>query len=86
MPGHHVSVFVLPTTISLPYGGFVPVAGFRYLVSTPAQSFDTYEVREQVSPNILPVVGAPRIGTDFREFVGLSAAAAAAAAAAAGCC
>ena len=37
--------------------------GWRYLVSTPAQTFDAYDVWEQPSQAPLPVLSAIRLGT-----------------------
>ena len=59
-PGHHLSVFIVPSMmVKHPQR----LLGWRYLVSTPAQTFDAYDVWEQLSVSPTPVVAAIYLGT-----------------------
>ena len=60
MPGHHLTVFIVPAVMVKHEQRLL---GWRYLVSTPAQTFDAYAVWEQLSVNPLPVVTAIYLGT-----------------------
>ena len=70
MPGHHVSVFVLRVAMVVrSYDGApLEARGYRYLVSTSAQTFDLYDVWEQISDTVLPVLSTVRLGTVWEVY------------------
>ena len=60
MPAYHFTVFIVPAVMVKHEQRLM---GWRYLVSTPAQTFDAYDVWEQLSVEPLPVVSAIWLGT-----------------------
>ena len=60
MPGHHVTVFIVPAVMVKHEQRLL---GWRYLVSTAKQTSDANDVWEQLSVNPLPVVTAIYLGT-----------------------